>query len=196
MPYPIEVSRSYWNEAGEKIDPPRPIWRPRKGHEKPGEDDFVLFDHRQASRAQQRAHRGERRKMQRRFVRREWAKEREQNQLAQLFNIVDGLVPASRQMRLRADTAIYARVASIRKQDQARYDKEIAARQKNRDLPAPKPVVLHNEILQQLRGLAKTAPTVVPKGSLTRDAGLPVDAALSAMRDPRAITTGRTGRAG
>jgi hypothetical protein len=175
---------------GKEIPAPRPLWQPRKGHEKPGEDDFVVADSRARRRAAQRGQRGERRKMQRRFVRRERRKEWEQNQLAQLFNLVDNLVPCDRQMRLRADTAIYARVAAIRKQEQARYDREIKARQKNRNLPAPKPVISHDEILQRLRGLAKTAPTVVPK---QRRKELVADGRRSL---PGPLTTGRTGRAG
>lgn len=155
MPYPIEVPRSYWNQDGEPIPAPRPVWTPRKGEDKPGEDDFVLTPGRRDRRAMNRKRASERRKMQARYVRREWVKETEKNQLGQLFALIDGTVPASSWVvRSRARTAINTRVVAVREQDQARYDKEIAARQKNRNLSAPKPVMSHEEILQRLRAVA------------------------------------------
>jgi hypothetical protein len=139
------------------------VFRQTKHKPEPGKDDFIYADTRRVKRAKKRARARQAKSMQRAYVRREWAKEREANQLAQLFNLWDKRVPAGHIMRNRAHQAILARIEHVRAEDQKRYDEEWESRRKDRDLPAPRPVISHDDVWRQLRGVAKTAPTVVPK---------------------------------
>lgn len=131
------------------------------------------------SRAQRRARAaGEarsRRKGRRAFVRQELAKEREANQLAQLFNIVDNRVPASMAVWGRANAALEAR-------------KEFLADQE--------PEISEIEIESRLRAVAKVAPVKTPKVKLAAEL-IPSDHDPRLTRVPvDLLTTGRTGRAG
>jgi hypothetical protein len=158
-----QPSITYRNLEDEVIPAPVPVFRPTKNKPEPGKDDFIYADTRRVKRAKKRARARQAKSMQRAYVRREWAKEREANQLAQLFNLYQGLVPTSWKMASRAHQALLARVKHVRDEDQKRYDKEWDARQKNRDLPAPEPVISHDAVMQRLQGIAKTARTVVPR---------------------------------
>ena len=154
----------YRNLEGDVLSAPKPLFRPTKAKPQPGEDDFVLANTRATKRARKRTRARQAAKMQRAYVRREWAKEWEVNQLAQLFNLWDKRVPSHDWwMRQRAQNALLARVEAVRDEDQKRYDKEWEERRKNRDLPAPQPVISHDDVWKRLRGLAKTAPKVTPK---------------------------------
>jgi hypothetical protein len=158
-----EPSITYATLDGDVLPVPKAVFRPTKHKPTPGEDDFVYADTRRVKRARKAARARQAKSMQRAYVRREWAKETEANQLAQLFNLYEGKVPTSWKMASRAHQAILARIKHVRDEDQKRYDKEWAARQKDRDLPAPQPVISHDTVMQQLRGVAKTARTVVPR---------------------------------
>jgi hypothetical protein len=158
-----QPSITYRNLEDEVIPAPVPVFRPTKNKPEPDKDDFIYADTRRVKRAKKRARARQAKVMQRAYVRREWAKETEANQLAQLFNLADGLVPASGIMHGRARSAILDRIKHVRDEDQRRYDKEWAARKKDRDLPAPQPVIAHEIVEQRLRGIAKTARTVVPR---------------------------------
>jgi hypothetical protein len=158
-----QPSITYRNLEGDVLSIPKPVFRPTKHKPTPGEDDFVYADTRRVKRARRAARARQAKAMQRSYVRREWAKETEANQLAQLFNLYEGKVPTSWRMASRAHQAILARIKHVRDEDQKRYDKEWAARQKNRDLPAPEPVISHDTVMQQLRGIAKTARTVMTR---------------------------------
>lgn len=177
-PIELPLGRIYRDDSGNvsKVDSARPVLTGRNASKSEqarvanflkdgGEDKDVFLPLRaRAQRRNQVANSKRQYKRGRRaFVRREWSKEREANQLAQLFNIVDRLVPASPRMRLRAQEAISARIVFLRDLQQAAYDKQIKARQANRDLPAPSPVQRHEDIERELRGLAKTASTRMPK---------------------------------
>lgn len=190
---------------GPVIDPPVPLFRPTKAQPQPGPVDFVELMARKQRRQRAAARHRQVGRHRAAYVRREWAKEREANQLAQLFNLRDRLVPASPVMRERANRAIQSRIVYLRNKDQARYDREWKARQKNRNLPAPKPVISHDEVMSQLRMVAKTAPTVVPKAPRYDNGGwLPSglttvrnDTGRSELVGPLdSFTVGRTGRAG
>lgn len=156
-------SITYRNLEGDVLSIPKPVFQPTKAKPEPGKDDFVYTNARATRRARARARSREQRKMQAAYTKRERAKEWEANQLAQLFNLWDSLVPTDWRMRRRAHEAILARAKAVREQDQARFDKEWDARRKNRDLPPPTPVMSHEQIEQRMREIAKTAPTVGPK---------------------------------
>lgn len=157
-------SRTYWNLAGEVIPAPRPVFHPTKEKPKPGRDDFVVVDLRKLRRDRDAADRRALKKGRRNFKRRELAKEREAGDLAQFFNLAKGLVPASSwRMKFRANQAINRRIRRIVDADRARYDSELEARRKDRDLPAPQPPVRHEVVRAQLESIALSAPTRVPK---------------------------------
>lgn len=169
-------------------------WRRFLAGDKKDKDAFFPADTRAQRRAQRRAARTTQRKHQRGYFRRELAKENAARDLLNLFQIADGAVPASPIMRNRAQERIAARVKYLRDEQQKAYDKAIAARQKNRDLPAPSPIDSHEAIRAQLWNIAKTAVLPVPRGARPSKAEEIRDL-TRAMAD-RAITTGRTGRAG
>ncbi len=120
-------------------------------------DAFLPISARQQRRAAQAAARRQAKRGTRAFKRRELLKESAASDLANLFNQIDGHVKVDPIARLRARNAIAARVKFLRDQQQAQYDRQIAARQKDRDLPAPGKVASHEEIEAQLRAVAKTA---------------------------------------
>ncbi len=136
-------------------------------------DAFLPISARQQRRAAQAASRRQAKRGTRAFKRRELLKETAASDLANLFNQIDGHIKVDPIARLRARNAIAARVKFLRDQQQAQYDRQIAARgggphplrrrghvplrQKDRDLPAPGKVASHEEIEAQLRAVAKTA---------------------------------------
>lgn len=166
----------------------------------PGEDEFFPIDTRSAKRRQLREEKRQAKRGRRAYVRQELAKERAASDLANLFRIVDREVPSRRSAYYRANEAINARIRYIRDQDQVRYDNEWAARQANRDLPAPKPVIRHDEVYKQLRALAEPAAPVLPKEKKKYNRGGFLPGGLTTVvnntgRDIQ-VDTGRTGRAG
>lgn len=135
---------AYLDKAGllteEKLDPDLLLPRPGRAQR----------------RAQERAQRGDTRRMQRNYTRRMLAFEREASDLANLYDIVDRKVPARTIVRHRAQQRIQARVMAIVEADRKRYEREWEARQADRRLPAPKPVISHDTANNQLRASLKT----------------------------------------
>lgn len=117
---------------------------------------------RQQRRAHQRGQKSDQLRGVARYKSRAMRQERDANHLAQLFNIAEGLVPASAPVRFRAQEAINARVLAVVQADRIRYDKEIEARQRDRRLPAPRPVIEHEAVRVELRLLAMKARTTTP----------------------------------
>lgn len=166
----------------------------------PGEDEFFPIDTRSAKRRQVREEKRQAKRGRRAYVRQELAKERAASDLANLFRIVDREVPSSRAAYQRANDAIAARIRYIRDQNEVRYGGEWAARQANRDLPAPKPVIRHDEVYKQLRALAEPVTPVLPKEKKKYNRGGFLPRGLTTVvnntgRDIQ-VDTGRTGRAG
>jgi hypothetical protein len=188
-----ELAVTYRNAEGDVIPAPKPVWQPTKFKVEPGKDDFVLLNLRARRRLANRAASRAQRKGKRNYVRQAVQKAEAATDLAQLFNIADRLVPASPRMRHRAVGALADKVAAIVNADQARYDREITARQKDRTLPAPQPPMRHEDVEKGLRGIAKTATTYAPKAKRET----PREEALSAFAHRELVgTVGRTGRAG
>jgi hypothetical protein len=160
-----ELAVTYRNAEGDVIPAPKPVWQPTKFKVEPGKDDFVLLNLRARRRLANRAATRAQRKGKRNYVRQAVQKAEAATDLAQFFNLADGLVPASPWARYRGRMAIAGKVSAIVKEDQARYDREIAARQKDRDLPAPTPPMRHEDVEKGLRGIAKTATTYAPKSA-------------------------------
>ena len=111
-------------------------------------------------RAEKAADQRSRKKGQRNYVRRELAREAEANQLATLFNQIDGFTRVSEQAVARAHQAIEARV------DQWIAGKDVADEEIEQ---------ARQEALQLLRGIAKTAP--VPFRGSARTKALRVERA-------------------
>jgi hypothetical protein len=118
---------------------------------------------RQRRRAYERGQRTAQRKAGRNYVRKEIDRQNTATDLAQFFNIIDGHVPSRPIVRARMRLTVARKVAAVVEADQARYDKEITARQADRSLPAPKPPIRREDVEMQLRGVAKTATTYAPK---------------------------------
>lgn len=165
------VEPAYWpapnlvktGAAARQSERDRLTFLDRKGMLTAGEDgklpdpDLLLpRGGRAQRRALERAEASERRRMQRNYTRRQLRIEREASDLANLFDIVDRKVPASPRMRFRAKARLDARVLAVVEADRARYDREIEARQADRSLPAPQPVIGHDEVYTQLRASLKT----------------------------------------
>lgn len=106
----------------------------------PRQESKSLEGNRAGRRAAERAQQRRRRKAQRDYVRREWAREREVSDLANLFAIVDGKVPTQTPGDPRAYAAIDARVNHLQ-------EKQREAGQEIED---------HNAIVDRLRDLAAT----------------------------------------
>ncbi len=167
-------------------------WRRFIAGDKKDKDVFFPANTRQGRRAAERSQRTTQRKHQLGYFRRELAKENAARDLLNLFLLADGVEPASPVMRNRANVALAARVAYLHDEQQKAYDKAIAARQKDRSLPAPTPPTRHEEIRAQLWELAKTATLPSPKAPRF----VIEDVLAASPRDLRAVTTSRTGRAG
>jgi hypothetical protein len=150
---------------------------------------FLPRDARYARRVAKRARARQMRKDQRRFVQREWARETAARDLLNLFLLADGAEPASPLHRYRAQERIARRVAYIRGERQAQYDQQIAARQKDRTLPAPAPIPSHDEIRAELWRLASTA--TLPKPKVRK---VPATGLFDGPSFPDALTQHRVGQ--
>jgi hypothetical protein len=120
---------------------------------------------RQRRRAYLRGQASQQRKARAAYVRKDIDRQNTATDLAQFFNLTDGLVPSSPHARRRAYLTLLDKVSAIVAADQVRYDKEWDARRADMTLPAPQPVVKHDDVWQRLRGIAKTATTYAPKAA-------------------------------
>lgn len=142
-------------------------WKRFLAGDKKDEDAYFPVEARSQRRAMARSRARQQRKDQARYFRRELAKENAARDLLNLFLLADGAHPGVNPiMRNRANQALAARVAYLRDEQQKVYDKAIAARQKDRSLPAPSPVDSHDAIRKQLWALAQTATLPSPKGNV------------------------------
>ena len=142
-------------------------WKRFLAGDKKDKDAFFPSETRSGRRAQRRAFARQQRKDQARYFKRELAKENAARDLLNLFLLADGAHPGvSPIMRGRANDRIAARVKYLRDEQQKAYDKAIAARQKDRSLPAPSPIDSHEAIKAQLWKIAQTAVLPSPKGQV------------------------------
>ena len=133
-------------------------WKRFLASDQKDEDAFFPREARSQRRTVARARARQQRKDQARYFKRELAKENAARDLLNLFLLADGAHPGvSPIMRNRASDRIAARVKYLRDEQQAAYDKAIAARQKDRSLPAPSPIDSHEAIRAQLWKIAETA---------------------------------------
>lgn len=139
-------------------------WKRFLAGDKKDEEAYFPVESRSQRRSLARSHSRQQRKDQARYFRRELAKENAARDLLNLFLLADGATKADPIMRNRAQDRIAARVKYLRDEQQAAYDKQIAARQKDRSLPAPSPIASHEEIRAQLWQIAQTAVLPTPKG--------------------------------